>query len=196
MFVVRRRRSRSISGAASAADIVRAYPAVLAPAPAAWQWPLRRRQRRLPVGQREQRRQSVRRRSAACRPATTGSAANSCLAAKPTSSSRRRRHVRAVEVLQSLVRDAARARRLRHEQRSVLRHPRPGLWRLKLHEDTGRARRDRTSTPAGPAALGMEVGFTPNWTAKVEYLYVDLGGTAARSPASTTAFKPTFCASA
>jgi outer membrane immunogenic protein len=24
--------------------------------------------------------------------------------------------------------------------------------------------------------LGMEVGFTPNWTAKVEYLYVDLSG--------------------
>lgn len=23
--------------------------------------------------------------------------------------------------------------------------------------------------------LGMEVGFTPNWTAKVEYLYMDLG---------------------
>jgi outer membrane immunogenic protein len=24
--------------------------------------------------------------------------------------------------------------------------------------------------------LGMEVGFTPNWSAKVEYLYMDLGG--------------------
>ena len=23
--------------------------------------------------------------------------------------------------------------------------------------------------------LGMEVGFTPNWAAKVEYLYMDLG---------------------
>jgi outer membrane immunogenic protein len=25
------------------------------------------------------------------------------------------------------------------------------------------------------AGLGMEVGFTPNWSAKVEYLYMDLG---------------------
>ena len=27
----------------------------------------------------------------------------------------------------------------------------------------------------GTAGLGMEVGFTPNWSAKVEYLYMDLG---------------------
>ena len=26
--------------------------------------------------------------------------------------------------------------------------------------------------------LGMEVGFTPNWSAKVEYLYMDLGSRA------------------
>jgi outer membrane immunogenic protein len=25
------------------------------------------------------------------------------------------------------------------------------------------------------AGLGMEVGFTPNWSAKIEYLYMDLG---------------------
>ncbi len=33
-----------------------------------------------------------------------------------------------------------------------------------------------TKTRVGWAAgLGMEVGFTPNWSAKVEYLYMDLG---------------------
>ena len=42
---------------------------------------------------------------------------------------RRQRHVRALEVLQSLVRHAARARRLRAQQHSVLRHLRPRLWR-------------------------------------------------------------------
>ena len=28
------------------------------------------------------------------------------------------------------------------------------------------------------AGLGMEVGFTPNWSAKVEYLYMDLSNRA------------------
>ncbi len=33
-----------------------------------------------------------------------------------------------------------------------------------------------TKTQAGwTLGLGMEVGFTPNWSAKVEYLYMDLG---------------------
>ena len=35
---------------------------------------------------------------------------------------------------------------------------------------------DESKTTAGwTAGLGMEVGFTPNWSAKVEYLYMDLG---------------------
>jgi outer membrane immunogenic protein len=35
---------------------------------------------------------------------------------------------------------------------------------------------DENKTHAGwTAGLGMEVGFTPNWSAKVEYLYMDLG---------------------
>jgi outer membrane immunogenic protein len=38
---------------------------------------------------------------------------------------------------------------------------------------------DESKTLTGWAAgLGMEVGFTPNWSAKVEYLYVDLGSRA------------------
>jgi outer membrane immunogenic protein len=35
---------------------------------------------------------------------------------------------------------------------------------------------DESKTLVGwTAGLGMEVGFTPNWSAKVEYLYMDLG---------------------
>ena len=35
---------------------------------------------------------------------------------------------------------------------------------------------DESKTLVGWAGgLGMEVGFTPNWSAKVEYLYMDLG---------------------
>jgi outer membrane immunogenic protein len=35
---------------------------------------------------------------------------------------------------------------------------------------------DETKTLTGwTGGLGMEVGFTPNWSAKVEYLYMDLG---------------------
>jgi len=35
---------------------------------------------------------------------------------------------------------------------------------------------DETKTEFGWAGgLGMEVGFAPNWSAKVEYLYMDLG---------------------
>jgi outer membrane immunogenic protein len=38
---------------------------------------------------------------------------------------------------------------------------------------------DESKTHAGWAGgLGMEVGFTPNWSAKVEYLYMDLGSRA------------------
>ena len=38
---------------------------------------------------------------------------------------------------------------------------------------------DETKTHVGWAGgLGMEVGFTPNWSAKVEYLYMDLGNRA------------------
>ena len=51
---------------------------------------------------------------------------------------------------------------------------RPRLWRPQ-----GRAAAASTETKTecrlDRAALGMEVGFTPNWSAKVEYLYMDLG---------------------
>lgn len=34
---------------------------------------------------------------------------------------------------------------------------------------------ERKTLVGWAGGLGMEVGFTPNWTAKVEYLYMDLG---------------------
>jgi outer membrane immunogenic protein len=38
---------------------------------------------------------------------------------------------------------------------------------------------DESKTLVGwTGSLGMEVGFTPNWPAKVEYLYMDLGSRA------------------
>jgi outer membrane immunogenic protein len=38
---------------------------------------------------------------------------------------------------------------------------------------------DESKTHLGwGGGLGMEVGFTPNWSAKVEYLYMDLGNRA------------------
>ena len=38
---------------------------------------------------------------------------------------------------------------------------------------------DESKTHAGwTGGIGMEVGFTPNWSAKVEYLYMDLGSRA------------------
>jgi outer membrane immunogenic protein len=40
--------------------------------------------------------------------------------------------------------------------------------------ETGGLDEDKTSI-GWTAGLGMEVGFTPNWSAKVEYLYMDLG---------------------
>ena len=56
---------------------------------------------------------------------------------------------------------------------------------------------DETKTETGWAGgLGAEVGFTPNWSAKVEYLYMDLAAAAIRSPAWTTACRPTCFASA
>ena len=36
------------------------------------------------------------------------------------------------------------------------------------------AGRSPTPAPAGPRGVGAEVGFAPNWSAKIEYLYVDL----------------------
>ena len=59
-------------------------------------------------------------------------------------------------------------------------------------------RLDETQTHVGwTGGLGMEVGLTPNWSAKVEYLYMDLGN----RPYSITGVQqrisnPTFCASA
>ena len=75
-----------------------------------------------------------------------------------------------------LVRHPARPRRRRDQQHPVLRHLRPRLWRASRARISGL---DENKTHVGWAGgLGMEVGFTPNWSAKVEYLYMDLSNRA------------------
>ena len=85
---------------------------------------------------------------------------------------RRRRHLRALEILQPLVRHGARPRRLRLQQHAVLRHRRSCLRRIARRRPS--ACRNPTPMPAGPRGVGAEMGFAPNWSAKIEYLYVDL----------------------
>ena len=77
---------------------------------------------------------------------------------------RRRRHLRAVEVLQSVVRHLARPRRLRLQQRVVLRHARPRLWRRDAARSPGLS---ETKTHIGWAGgIGVEVGLNRAWSAR------------------------------
>ncbi|MBI2716683.1 MAG: porin family protein [Rhizobiales bacterium] len=49
---------------------------------------------------------------------------------------------------------------------------------------------DESKTHAGWAGgLGMEVGFTPNWSAKIEYLYMDLSNRAYSITGTTNGFE-------
>ena len=109
---------------------------------------------------------------AASRPVSTGSTATSSTAPKPTSSLGAERHVRAVAVLQSVVRHRARPRRRRHRQCAGLRHRGPRLWQ----PDRGQPRQPvgDQSTLGWAAGVGAEVGLTPHWSAKAEWLYLDL----------------------
>jgi outer membrane immunogenic protein len=52
-----------------------------------------------------------------------------------------------------------------------------GLAYGELKGETGGLDEDKTLV-GWTAGLGMEIGFTPNWSAKVEYLYADLGSRA------------------
>ena len=58
------------------------------------------------------------------------------------------------------------------QQRPVLRHRRSGLRRTARRPPS--ACRNPTPMRAGPLGVGAEMGFAPNWSAKIEYLYVDL----------------------
>jgi len=56
----------------------------------------------------------------------------------------------------------------------VLLYATAGLAYGGLKAEFGSA--DESKTLVGwTAGLGLEYGFTPNWSAKVEYLYMDLG---------------------
>ena len=77
-----------------------------------------------------------------------------------------------MEILQSLVRHRARPRRLYLQQ--CLFYGTAGLAFGELRGADLRSVR-RSHTNAGwTAGVGAEVGFAPNWSAKIEYLYVDL----------------------
>ena len=109
---------------------------------------------------------------AADRSATTGKFIRTgCWHRSRHSGLRRRRHLRGLQVRQSVVRHAARPRRLRHEQRAGLSHRRSRL-RRRPHRVRGDERiADALRLDVGG---GVEVGLTPNWSAKAEYLYVRL----------------------
>ena len=57
---------------------------------------------------------------------------------------------------------------------NVLLYGTAGLAYGNLQVELGGLEENKTRV-GWTAGLGMEVGFTPNWSAKVEYLYMDLG---------------------
>ena len=75
-------------------------------------------------------------------------------------------------ILQSVVWHAARPRWLCNEQYTV--YGTAGLAYGNLTANLAGLEESKTLV-GWTGGLGMEVGFTPNWTAKVEYLYMDLG---------------------
>src|SRR5262245_61434728 len=83
-----------------------------------------------------------------------------------------RRHFRTMEIFQSLVRHPA--GRAGYAMNNILLFATGGLAYGNLKAEAFGI--DENKTLVGwTAGLGMEVGFTPNWSAKVEYLYMDLG---------------------
>ena len=75
-----------------------------------------------------------------------------------------------------LVRHRARPRRLRRRSRDALRHRRSCVRRRQC--DRQRLRLPASDTNVGwTIGAGIEGAIAPNWTAKIEYLYVDLGNT-------------------
>ena len=50
----------------------------------------------------------------------------------------------------------------------------PAVWRSANCAARRSACRNPIPTPVWTAGVGAEFGFAPNWSAKIEYLYVDL----------------------
>ena len=80
---------------------------------------------------------------------------------------------------------------------AALPHRRRGLWRRQ--DDAGRLRHRQTDTRFGwTAGGGLEYAFMGAWSAKVEYLYVDLGkascNAASCGSAPTSRSRPASCA--
>ena len=91
-----------------------------------------------------------------------------------TTSKARPRHLpRHLRDLEQLARHGARPARLRLRPLSALPHRRRGLRR---HQGHGRRRRQLQRNQGRlDRGAGLEYAFVDNWSAKVEYLYVDLG---------------------
>ena len=85
---------------------------------------------------------------------------------------RRRRYLCAVEILQSLVRHRARPRSATPSTTSCSTAP-AGLAFGELRAETFGLSESHTNA-GWTAGVGAEFGFAPNWSAKIEYLYVDL----------------------
>ena len=100
---------------------------------------------------------------------------------------RRQRHLRAVEILQSLVRHAARPRRL--AMSSMLFYGTVGLAYGTLNMKNILTDVSESHTGVGWAGgAGVEVAVMGNWTARAEYLYVDLGSSSYVLDGTCTAF--------
>ena len=126
--------------------------------------------------------------------ATTCSSALSCSASRATSAgatsrARPRSCVATCETTNDWL-GTARGRRLRLRPLPALRHRRRGVRRHRGH---GRERRRFSKTTVGwTAGGGLEYAFLDNWSAKVEYLYVDLGTATCtrRAPAAIRSTSP------
>lgn len=110
--------------------------------------------------------------SAACRPATTSRTAHpGCLVSKPIS--RARRPMIGSRPGNSPIRGSARCAAAPATPSTTCCSTRPAVSPLANFAARPSACRRRTPMRASPSR-GAEMGFAPNWSAKIEYLYVDL----------------------
>ena len=107
---------------------------------------------------------------------------------------RRRRYVRAVEILQPVVRHGRAAGSATPSTTSCFMAP--AVWRSANCAAKPSGFPKSTPTAGWTAGVGAEFGLAQNWTAKIEYLYVDLSDRASPSPACRTATSSAWSASA
>ena len=109
---------------------------------------------------------------AAARSATIGRAANSCSAPKPTS--RPRRPTTLSRRGSFPIPGSAPCAGAGYALNNILFYGTLGLAYGELSGELNSLTENKTLT-GWTGGLGMEVGLAPRWSAKVEYLYMDLG---------------------